>query len=110
MASDRQCKPVVAIACGQQLARGFVQVAVRRFLKENPASRARVATPRGKARIEGVAGGQFDLALVTDSPATIHQLAGREMFIETLKEEPELTFLGNKLRQLILERSGSRGT
>lgn len=87
VASEREGKPVVSIACGQQAARGFVQTAIKKFLKENPECRVRISTPRGKARIEGVAGGQFDLAIVTDSPATIHQHARREMFIETLLED-----------------------
>jgi DNA-binding transcriptional LysR family regulator len=84
VASEREGRPVVAIACGQEAAHDFVQDAVIRFLKEHPESRVSMSTPRGKARIEGVAGGQFDLAVVTDSPATIHQVARREMYIETL--------------------------
>ena len=87
VASDREGKPVVSIACGQQAARGFVQAAAKRFLIDHPECKVRISTPRGKARIEGVAGGQFDLAVVTDSPATIHQHARREMFIETLFED-----------------------
>ena len=87
VASDRQGKPVVAIACGQQAASGFVNLAVGKFLTEYSGCGVRLSTPRGKARIEGVAGGQFDLAVVTDTPAMIHQLARREMFIETLFED-----------------------
>ncbi len=83
---DRE-RPIVSIACGQQAASGFARSAVESFLKERPDSRVRLSTPRGKARIEGVAGGQYDLAIVTDSPATIHRIAGMELYIETLFED-----------------------
>jgi LysR family positive regulator for ilvC len=110
--SDRQGKPVVAIACGQQAGRGFVQVAVRRFLNEKPDGRVRISTPRGKARIEGVAGGRFDLAVVTDTPEIIHQIARREMFIEELFEDrfvlvanpPAKSDWGRTWRELPIDR------
>lgn len=85
--SDQEGKSILSIACGQQAAGGFVRSAIQRFLIEHPDSRVRLSTPRGKARIEGVAGGQFDLAIVTDSPASIRQIARREMHIETLFED-----------------------
>jgi LysR family positive regulator for ilvC len=87
VASGREGRPVVVIACGQQSAGGFVQLAVEQFLKEHPEVQVRVSTPRGKARIQGVAGGQFDLAVVTDSTATIHRAAGREMYVEELFQD-----------------------
>lgn len=87
VAGQQNSKPIVSIACGQQAATGFVKTAVERFLKEHPECRVRLATPRGKARIEGVAGGQFDMAIVTDSPATIHRIARMELYIETLFED-----------------------
>jgi LysR family positive regulator for ilvC len=77
----------VSIACGQQAATGFLKTAVERFLKEQPHCRVRLSTPRGKARIEGVAGGQFDMAIVSDSPATIHRIAKMDLHIETLFED-----------------------
>ena len=80
-------RPVVSLACGQQAASGFVKTAIEKFLKEHPECRVRLSTPRGKARIEGVAGGQYDLAIVTDSPATIHRIARMELYIETLFED-----------------------
>ena len=80
-------RPIVSIACGQQAATGFVKTAIERFLKDHPECRVRLATPRGKARIEGVAGGQYDMAIVTDSPATIHRIARMELHIETLFED-----------------------
>ena len=87
IAGQQPAKPLVSIACGQQAATGFVKTAVERFLKEHPECRVRLSTPRGKARIEGVAGGQFDMAIVTDSPATIHRIARMELYIETLFED-----------------------
>lgn len=84
---QQTAKPVVSIACGQQAATGFVKTAIERFLKGHPECRVRLSTPRGKARSEGVAGGQFDMAIVTDSPATIHRIARMELYIETLFED-----------------------
>ncbi len=80
-------RPVVAIACGQQAAGGFVRAAVEQLRRERPECRVRLSTPRGRRRIEGVAGGQFDLAVVTDSPATIRKVARREMYIEPLFDD-----------------------
>jgi len=87
LAGDRASKPIVSIACGQQAASGFVRAAIERFLKAHPNVQVRLATPRGKLRIIGVAGGQFDFAIVTDSPAAIHQIARREMHVEALFED-----------------------
>ncbi len=81
---QQPAKPAVAIACGQQAATAFVKSAVEQFLKERCDCRVQVSTPRGKARIEGVAGGQFDLAMVTDSEATIQRIARMELYIETI--------------------------
>jgi DNA-binding transcriptional LysR family regulator len=87
VAGSHEGKPLIAIACGQQAASGFVRKAVEQFLTEQPDCRVRISTPRGKARIEGVAAGQFDFAIVTDSPATIRQIARGEVYIETLFED-----------------------
>ena len=87
VAGNLQGKPVVSLACGQQAAGGFVRIAIEQYLKAQPECQVRLSTPRGKARIEGVAGGQFDLAIVTDSPATIQKHARREMYVEDLFED-----------------------
>jgi DNA-binding transcriptional LysR family regulator len=87
VASGAEGRPAVALACGQQAATGFVRAAVEDFLREEPGCRVRLATPRGRKRIEGVAGGQFDLAVVTDSTATVRQIARREMFVERLFDD-----------------------
>jgi DNA-binding transcriptional LysR family regulator len=84
VALGQRLAPVVALACGQHAASGFVRVAVERFQRQHPEGRVRIASPRGKARIEGVASGQFDMAIVTDSPATIVRTAKRELYIEEL--------------------------
>jgi DNA-binding transcriptional LysR family regulator len=87
VASGAEGGQVVSVACGQQAANGFVHAAVERFLREKPDARVRLSTPRGRLRIEGVAGGQFDLAIVTDGPTTIRKIARREMYIEDLFED-----------------------
>ncbi|HBE62168.1 MAG TPA: hypothetical protein DDX19_05255 [Rhodopirellula baltica] len=74
----------VSIACGQTAAVGFVRSAVEQFAEELPEVQVRVSTTRGKARIVGVAGGQFDLAIVTDNEATIRDVAGMELFVEPI--------------------------
>ena len=84
----------VSIACGQQASQGFMRTAVKQFLKAHPDSRLRISTPRSKSRIEGVAGGQFDLAIVSESAAEIHQVAGMELYVETLFED-EMVLVGN---------------
>ena len=80
VAGDGAGRQVVSIACGQQAASGFLVTAIEGFLGDRPDFGVRLSTPRGKTRIEGVAGGQFDLAIVTDNPTTIRQIA-RSIFI-----------------------------
>jgi DNA-binding transcriptional LysR family regulator len=87
VASGSEGADSVALACGQQAASSFVREAIVRFHGERPTDRVRLLTPRGRARIEGVAAGQFDLACVTDPPAVIRQLARSELFIEPLMED-----------------------
>jgi LysR family positive regulator for ilvC len=87
VASGAEGKPAISIACGQQAANSFVGAAVEQLLREGPPCRVRLSTPRGKARIEGVAGGQFDLAIVTDSPAAVRKIARREMFIQAIQQD-----------------------
>ena len=84
IAEGQSAKGVLSIACGQTAASGFVREAVEQLLSENPDAAVRIATPRGRSRIEGVAGGQFDLAIVTDGETTIREVAGIDLFIEPL--------------------------
>lgn len=86
--------PTVSVACGQQAASGFVRTTVQQFLKHHSNCRVRLSTPRGKGRIEGVAGGQFELAIVTDSPTTVQRIARMELYVELLFED-ELVLVAN---------------
>ncbi len=83
----RTSRPVISLACGQQAACGFVRRAVKLFLQQHSGCSVRISSPRGKQRILGTAGGQFDLAIVTDGPTTIQLHAQREMFVEELFDD-----------------------
>jgi LysR family transcriptional regulator, positive regulator for ilvC len=80
----QNARGTLAIACGQTAASGFVREAVEQLLSESPDVTVRIATPRGRSRIEGVAGGQFDMAIVTDNETVIRDVAGIELYIEPL--------------------------
>ena len=82
--STHDCPPTLAIAAGQTAATGNVRLAIEQFTSANPDVRIRLSTFRGKSRIEGVAGGQLDLAIVTDDEATIRDVAGIDLHIEPL--------------------------
>ena len=43
-----------------------------------------MSTPGGRSRIESVAGGQFNLAIVSDSETTLREVAGIELHLEPL--------------------------
>lgn len=83
----QRARTTLAIACGQTAASGYVRMAVEQLLAESPELTVRIATPRGRSRIEGVAGGQFDLAIVTDSETTIRDIAGIDLFVEPLQRD-----------------------
>ncbi len=85
IADKQTVKQTVSIACGQMAACGFVANAITKAMIANPNVCVRVSTPRGRSRIEGVAGGQFDFAIVTDTEATIREAAGIELYIESLQ-------------------------
>lgn len=93
-------RPTVSIACGQQAASGFVRTAVQQFLKQHSECQIRVSTPRGKTRIEGVAGGQYDMAIVTDSPTTIQRVAGMELYVESLFDDDLILVANPSARSL----------
>lgn len=76
--------PWVRFACGQEAVLGFVKTALCAFQEQHPESRIRVSTPRGQARIEGVATGSLDLATVTHSEPAIRRLARRRLHVESL--------------------------
>ena len=56
VASGAEGKSLIAIACGQQAASGFVRAATERFLVEYPGLQVRVSTPRGRTRTCPTAG------------------------------------------------------
>lgn len=85
--SQKSAKLSVSIACGQTAASGFVRLAIEQLAEKNSDIRFQLSTPRGKSRIEGVAGGQFDLAIVTDDEATIRDVAGIDLHIERLQSD-----------------------
>jgi DNA-binding transcriptional LysR family regulator len=78
----------LAVACGQDAAGGLILETCRRFRKHHPQHTVRVATPRGRARIEGVAGGLYELAIVTHSADQIREAARRELIVEELYTDP----------------------
>ena len=84
-AADRE--PGVTVACGHEAAGGVVLAAAARFRREHPAAAVRVVVARGRARVEGVAVGRFDLALVTDAPAAVREVARRPVLVEPLAED-----------------------
>ncbi len=87
IAEGQQARTTLAIACGQTAASGFVRDAVEQLLVDSPEVRVRIATPRGRSRITGVAGGQFDLAIVTDNETEIREAAGIELYVEPLHQD-----------------------
>jgi len=79
--------PGLTVACGQEAAGGVVLDAARAFRTHYPDSRFRVAVARGHQRIVGVAGGQYDIALVTHSKNAIAEIARRELSIRPLSAD-----------------------
>ena len=80
-------EPIQAItplrfACGQTMAMGLVQEALRRFREKDPQAAIRIATLRGRARIEGVSNGSLDLAIVTHDEPSIQEIARRSLLVE----------------------------
>ncbi len=80
-------QPDLRFACGQQAAVGFVREALRQFRSKYPDAKFLVSTPRGRARIEGVANGLFDLAVVTHHPDDIAAIARRALHVETIARD-----------------------
>lgn len=84
-AADRA--PGLTVACGHEAAGGVVLAAAARFRREHPAAALRVAVVRGRQRVEGVASGRYDLALVTDNPASVREAARRPVVVEPLADD-----------------------
>jgi DNA-binding transcriptional LysR family regulator len=90
--------PPVTFACGQQTVGGFVCDAVAKIQRRHPEIRLRIATLRGRARIEGVVNGSLDLALVGHRPETIQQVAGRPLYVEPIFEDPFALVAGRSVQ------------
>jgi len=81
--------PGLLFACGREAADTFVLEAVRRLHERHPEAVYQVLEIRGSQRIEGVASGLLDLALVTHDPVQIAELARHcSMHVEELREDP----------------------
>ena len=76
--------PTVRFACGQTTATGLVRRALERFRAKHPEIPIRISTMRGPQRIEGVASGALDLALVSRSAEEINEIARADLYIEEL--------------------------
>ena len=81
-------KAAVRLGCGQRSVLGFVRVAIQRFRQKCPTAKLRVSTMRGRARIEGVAAGSLDLAIVSHDDADIKEIARRPLVVEPLTGDP----------------------
>ena len=79
--------PGVTFACGKESADQFVPDALLAFRRRHPDVQFRISTMRGHARIEGVANGQLDLALVRHSPDQIEKIALRRLHVEDLFDD-----------------------
>ena len=74
----------VRFSCGQLMAAGLVREALLLFQRENPQTRLRLSTLRGRARIEGVSNGSLELAIVTHDEPSIAEIARRPLHVEPL--------------------------
>jgi len=89
-------QPTVSIACGQTAVTSVLRDPLAQFRKEFKDARVRISTPRGHVRIQGVANGTYDFALVTHDEDDIHRIAGRRLHIETLFNDPFVLICGKK--------------
>jgi DNA-binding transcriptional LysR family regulator len=79
--------PGLTVACGQEAAGGVLLQAATAFRKSHPQAVLRIAVVRGRRRIEGVANGLYDLAVVTLAPVAVREIARREVVIATLSDD-----------------------
>jgi DNA-binding transcriptional LysR family regulator len=96
--------PAVTFACGQQSVTGFVSDAVVELQHRHPDVRLRVATLRGRARVEGVVNGALDLALVNQGREVIDQIAGRSLYVKTIFQDPLVLVAGRGVKAKWLRR------
>jgi len=88
--------PTVSIACGQTAVTSVLRDPLGQFRKKFKECRVRISTPRGTARIQGVANGTYDFALVTHDEEDIQRIAGRSLYVEKLFEDPLMLVCGKK--------------
>jgi DNA-binding transcriptional LysR family regulator len=79
--------PGLTVACGQESAGTVVLKAATAFRRQHPSAPFRIAVVRGRRRIEGVANGLYDLALVTHNPGAIREIARREVILDPLADD-----------------------
>lgn len=84
-AADRG--PALSVACGQEAAGGTMLLAAKAFRQAHPAAAVKIAVVRGRRRVEGVAGGLYDLALVTQTPADVRATGRRDLVVELLHRD-----------------------
>jgi len=88
LASTRQRREAgLVVACGQESAGGIVLNGAKALRATFPTAGFRVAVVRGRRRIEGVAAGQYDVALVTHTKEEIERIAVREVKIADVRSD-----------------------
>ena len=83
-----EARPAVVFGCGAGGAAGLVREAVRIFRDSQPDATFRISSRPAAARVEGVANGSLDLAIVRLEQEEILELARRPLFIEDLYDDP----------------------
>lgn len=77
----------LSVACGQEAAGGIVLKAAAAFRADFPGENLTVAVTRGRQRIEGVASGRYDLALVTTNKHDAEVIAKRRLVVHELGDD-----------------------
>jgi len=88
----------LCVGCGQEAVVGIVFDALKAWRRSYPDLAVRITTPRGQARIEGVAAGMLDLALVSHDETQIEEIARRPLFVERLADDPLVLVCAAKAR------------
>ena len=83
-----EARPAVVFGCGFGGAAGFVRDAVRAFRGKYPEATFRISSRPAGARVEGVANGSLDLAVVRLEEQEILEIGRRPLFVEDLYEDP----------------------
>lgn len=79
--------PGITVACGQEAASGVVMDAAARFRTAHPEVLFKLAVVRGRRRIEGLANGIYDVALVTNMKPEIESIARRPVIVHPLADD-----------------------